>query len=65
MSPEAFKQWLAEMKSAGLARSDIDAVRQLGYSAPNTATKLKREGASRQVALACTALLHRMRPYGE
>lgn len=62
MSAAAFTAWLAEMKSAGLARSDAAAGRLLGVSA-NTVVALKREGADRRTALACRALLHRLEPY--
>lgn len=63
MTPEAFKSWLAEMKSAGLARSDAECGRLLGCHA-NTLVRYKERGGDRQTALACRALLHRMQPYG-
>lgn len=62
MTAEAFARWLAEMKSAGLGRSDAECARQLGVSA-NSVVKMKRSGADTRTALACTALLHRMPPY--
>lgn len=62
MSAEAFVRWLAEMKSAGLARSDAECGRLLGISA-DTVVRLKSAGADRRTALACRALLHRMEPY--
>lgn len=64
MSPEDFQQWLADMKSAGLARSDAACARLLGVS-PNGLLHMKRNGADRRTALACRALLHRLPPYGE
>jgi len=63
MTADQFKAWLAEMKSAGLARSDAECARLLGRS-DETMLKYKREGTDRTVALACRALLHRMKPYG-
>ena len=62
MTPEAFTRWLAEMKSAGLARSDAAAARLLGISA-NSVVTMKKNGADLRTALACRALLHRMEPY--
>ena len=62
MTPEQFTRWLAEMKSANLARSDADCGRLLGKS-PDTIVRMKQNGSDRTTALACTALLHRMEPY--
>jgi DNA-binding CsgD family transcriptional regulator len=59
---ETFTRWLADMKSAGLSRSDAECARLLGVSA-NTVVSLKREGADTRTALACRALLHRLEPY--
>lgn len=64
MTPAAFTNWLAEMKAAGLARSDAECGRLLDISA-DTVVRLKRDGADRRTALACRALLHRMEPYGQ
>lgn len=63
MTPAQFTEWLAEMKSAGLARSDAECARQLGISA-NSVVSMKERGADRRTALACRALLHRLEPYG-
>jgi hypothetical protein len=63
MKPEQFCAWLADMKSAGLARSDAECARLLGISA-NGLVKRKKRGASLETALACRALLHRLEPYG-
>ena len=63
MTPEALTNWLADMKLAGLARSDAECARLLGISA-NGLLKMKKQGADRRTALACRALLHRMEPYG-
>jgi hypothetical protein len=62
LTPEQFTKWLAEMKSAGLARSDAECARLLGKS-DDTIVSYKRKGADRTVALACRALLHRLEPY--
>lgn len=63
MSPDAFIRWLAEMKAAGLARSDAECARLLGVSA-NAVVAMKKNGTSdRRTDLSCRALLHRMEPY--
>lgn len=62
MTPETFALWLADMKSAGLARSDAECARLLGVSA-NSVVAMKQRGADLRTALACRALLHRMEPY--
>jgi DNA-binding CsgD family transcriptional regulator len=62
MTPAAFNAWLADMKSAGLARSDAECARLLGVSA-NAVVGMKRNGADKRTALACRALLHRLEPY--
>lgn len=62
MTAEDFSSWLAEMKAAGLARSDAECARLLGVSA-NAVVIMKRRGADRRTALACRALLHRLEPY--
>jgi DNA-binding CsgD family transcriptional regulator len=62
MTPETFIAWLADMKSAGLARSDAECARLLGIST-NSVVTMKKRGADLRTALACRALLHRMEPY--
>lgn len=62
MTPEAFTQWLADMKLAGLARSDAECARLLKRSA-NQVVTYKRKGGDHVLALACRALLHRLDPY--
>ena len=62
MTPASFTNWLADMKSAGLARSDAECARLLGISA-NSVVAMKKTGADLRTALACRALLHRMEPY--
>ena len=62
MTADQFARWLADMKSAGLARSDAECARLLGVSA-NSVVAMKKNGADLRTALACRALLHRMEPY--
>jgi hypothetical protein len=62
MTADQFNNWLADMKSAGLARSDAECGRLLGLSA-NSVVTMKRQGADLRTALACRALLHLMKPY--
>ncbi len=62
MTPETFTRWLADMKSAGIARSDAECGRLLGVSA-NSVVTMKSRGADLRTALACRALLHRLEPY--
>jgi len=62
MTAASFISWLADMKSAGLARSDKQCADLLGISA-NAVVAMKRNGADRRTALACRALLHRLEPY--
>jgi hypothetical protein len=62
MTPAAFTQWLADMKSAGLAKSDADCARLMERHV-NAIVKMKRNGTDKVTALACRALLHRLEPY--
>lgn len=62
MTSSVFIKWLAEMRTAGLARSDAECARLLGISA-NSVVSLKKNGADTRTALACRALLHRLEPY--
>lgn len=62
MTGEQFKYWLALMKYQGRAVSDVDCARALGVNA-NAIVRWKREGADDRTALACTALLHGMKPF--
>lgn len=62
MTPESFKQWLAAMKAAGLARSDAECARLLDVS-QDSILRFKASGTDRRTALACRALLHRMEPW--
>ena len=60
MTSDAFKRWLADMKSVGLAKSDADCARLLGY---RDVAIQKRNGGDQRLAMACTAALHRMPAY--
>ena len=62
MTHDHFINWLADMKSAGLARSDAQCAKALGISA-NSVVDMKKRGADLRTALACRALLHRLEPY--
>jgi hypothetical protein len=62
MTAPQFTAWLADMKSAGLARSDAECGRLLGLSA-HAIVKMKARGCDLRTALACRALLHRLEPY--
>ena len=62
MTGVSFCRWLADMRVAGLARSDAECARLLGKSA-NAIVSMKQNGADRRTALACRALLHRLEPY--
>lgn len=68
MTPAAFRRWLADMQSAGLARSDAECGRLLGTERRQTVGDLKARGLEgpegHRLALACRALLHRLEPYG-
>lgn len=64
MSPEAFIRWLSEMRSSGLAKSDAECARLLGVSA-NAVVEMKKRGTDHRTDLACRALIHRMKPYGD
>lgn len=62
MTPEQFQQWLAAMKTAGLARSDAECGRLLRISAVSIVA-MKKRGCDYRTALACRALLHRLPAY--
>lgn len=63
MTADEFIRWIEEMKAAGMANSDADCARLLGVH-PNTMSNLKAGGADQRTALACRAVLHRLKPYG-
>lgn len=58
MTAEYFNDWL---KRTGL--SGLEAARCLGI-APNSVVKYRREGAPRHIALACSAVYHKLEPWG-
>lgn len=62
MTAAAFNAWLADMKSAGLARSDAECARLLGIST-NSVVAMKKRGTDTRTALACRALMHRLEPW--
>lgn len=64
MTPDAFINWLASMKEAGLARSGAAAARLLGVAA-NSVVAMKKRGTDHRTALACRALFHRLEPWSE
>ncbi len=64
MTPEAFRDWLDEMKDAGLAHSGAECGRLLGVN-KNSILAYKAKGTDLKTALACRALLHRLKPYGD
>lgn len=64
MTAPDFNQWLAAMKAAGLAKSDAACARALGIHV-NTILVYKWRGTDQSTALACAALLRRLRPYPE
>ena len=62
MTPASFARWLAEMKLAGRARSDAECGRLLGIT-PRQVLNIKANGGTQQTALACAALLKKLKPY--
>jgi hypothetical protein len=62
LTAKQFINWLAAMKTAGLARSDAECGRLLGKS-DDTIVRLKRLGTDRTTSLACAALLAGLSPY--
>jgi len=62
MTPDAFRRWLAEMKSAGLASSQAEIAEKLGAD-KNSVTNWKIRPAPYHVSLACRALLEELEPY--
>lgn len=62
MNALQFIMWLADMKSAGLARSDAQCAKLLGISS-NSVVDMKKRGADLRTALACNAILKGVPPY--
>jgi len=67
MTPAQFNQWLTEMQSAGLIRTDYgmtrDAANLLGMTVQNVNRLMKSGTRAVQTDLACTALLLGFGPY--
>ena len=64
MTKEDFRQWLTAMKKTLRVNSDAECAQLLGVS--KTAVQdFKKRGADRRTALACRALIHSLKPYGE
>jgi len=63
MTPQQFINWLAEMKTVGLAKSNRKCAELLGVT-PHGIMHMEKNGTDRRTALACRALLHRLEPYG-
>ena len=64
MTPESFRRWLSDMRAAGLAKSDAECARLLGYPEKNI-TRQKTGGGDKRLALACAALLSGLSPYDD
>lgn len=62
MTAEAFTNWLAAMKAAGLAVTDQDCANLLGWTRHGV-IKAKKTGSTHTTALACAALLNGLAPY--
>jgi len=63
MTAAEFHQWLADVKSAGLAKTDRDALALIGKKSPTSALAYKERGADTTTALACAAVLAGLGPY--
>lgn len=57
MTGNEFTAWIEQMKSIGLASSDAECGRLIGKS-PDTIVRMKKNGTSKTVDLACAAALH-------
>ena len=64
MTAEQFQEWLQAMFQSNKAKTNIDISRLLGRS-QNRISLYKSHGTGRTVALACSALLNDIKPYGE
>lgn len=63
MSAPNFSGWLEEMAKPPFFQSAAGCAALLGVTEA-TLNNFRQNGADRRTALACTALLHRMEPYG-
>jgi hypothetical protein len=62
VTPRAFINWLYDMKNAGIAKTDKQAMELLGMH-ENSAKNMKAKGADHRTALACAALLNGIGAY--
>ncbi|MDP0928492.1 hypothetical protein Q0601_15000 [Paracoccus onubensis] len=60
MSADSFSRWISDMKSSGLAETDLDCARALGC---RDIIDLKEHGGNYRLALACQAALRGLAPY--
>jgi len=63
MTPDEFHQWLADVKSAGLAKTDREALALIGKKSPTSALVYKERGTDTTTALACAAVLAGLAAY--
>lgn len=64
MTGADFTQWLAAMKTAGLANTDAECGRIIGLTKNSVVRSKRRPHIARYMALACAAALAGIRPYG-
>lgn len=64
MTAEQFQQWLDDVKSSGLAKTDKGAADLLGVHAQRVAQMKKAGTPQVQTDYACAAILAGIRPYG-
>jgi len=63
MTPAQFQNWLDDLKSSGLARTDKAAAELLGMH-PKSIEKMKKDGTPQvQTDYACAAILAGLEPY--
>ena len=62
MTPGAFRAFIREMIETNLALNQTDVGRKLEIS-PDTLARYRIHGAPKPIALACAALVHRLKPY--
>ena len=60
MSVESFKRWIDEMKSSGIAKTDLDCARALGC---RDISDMQEHGGNYRLALACRAALLGLKPF--
>lgn len=63
MTANQFRQWLSDVREAGLAKTDKAAAELLGMH-PKSIEKMKKDGTPQvQTDYACAAILAGIRPY--